>query len=187
MNKYEPTPEEFNKAEASLTEKQAEQSTRRVLFNLEGIKSGHEKSSMDLTDILRMTEDENVEIRQQIARFCKLEPVLDKLAEDEDGGVRGLVANNDYTTKETLAKLAKDELGSIRYTVASHIGIEEKTLSDLSTDSEVYIRAAVAKKSRDLETLTKLSKDENDDVRSFAAKSLNTFINSRNVNRERRS
>ena len=70
---------------------------------------------------------------------------IDKLVNDEHGGVRYNLARNPNLTKEHLDKLVNDSDWGVRYNLVNHPNITEENLDKLAEDDYSSVRNAAMK------------------------------------------
>ena len=102
--------------------------------------------------------------------------ILDKLSHDEEDYIRAAVASNPNTQIGAMFKLAHDYKINVRFIVAKNTSFEV-ILKKLSKDEEESVRSAVASnQNTSVEIFDKLSKDEKERVRDSVASNKNTSV-----------
>ena len=97
--------------------------------------------------------------------------VLDRLAGDEDWGVRRAVAEHPATPAALLERLAGDKESWVRCAVAKNPATPVALLERLAGDKDRYVRRAVAEHpAMPVALLERLAGDEDSDVRGAVAK-----------------
>jgi hypothetical protein len=87
----------------------------------------------------------SVHEKQKLARDENIPPeTLNILVNDEDLGVRYLVAQNPNTPPETLTLLVEDKSWAVRYTVAGNPNTPLETLIILANDESEAVREVVS-------------------------------------------
>ena len=95
--------------------------------------------------LLPLVNDEEVEVRKNLAGVLSDTNALDRLAHDEDADVRFAVAENPATDSGTLHFLANDEDRYVKSAVAANKNTDNSDLKLLATDIHPNVRYSVAK------------------------------------------
>jgi len=108
----------------------------------------------------QLAGDENVEVRKSVARDPSIPAsILEKLAGDEESGVRETVAigaehdgptTNPNTPVSVLMKLVGDKSDSVRYRVAGNPNTPDEALILLASDKKALVHNPARERLRDL-------------------------------------
>ncbi|MFZ4795976.1 MAG: PcfJ domain-containing protein [Bacteroidia bacterium] len=112
-------------------------------------------SNIKIEDLDKLSQEDKAILAEDI----NTKPdVLEKLSNDRDPNIRGLVAQNKNTSKETLEKLTDDRDPNIKGLVAQNQNTSKETLEKLSDDQDRSILEAIANNpGASPETLDKLA------------------------------
>jgi hypothetical protein len=124
--------------------------------------------------LAKLSKDESMTI-QKIVANNKSAPlkVLVQLARSKHSEIRNYVAKNPNAPVEVLTQLARDESANVRRSVASNPNAPVEVLTQLARDKDTSVCYAVALNSNTpAEALVRLAKNKNEDVRSYALKTL---------------
>jgi len=115
------------------------------------------------------SKNTNQKEKENVIRNCDIN-LLYKFAENEDWGVRGVVAMREDTPEEILIKLADDEEWMVRALVSIRGNVPEEVLLKLAADKNAHVREmAAGNKKLPLEVLKNLAQDQDWKVRRAAA------------------
>ena len=116
-------------------------------------------------DVLaQLANDEDVNIRFQVATTTKNQETLAQLANEEDYPIREMVAKR-TTNEEILAQLAKDKNHYVRLAVANSRVANENILAQLANDKDADVRFSVVRKTTNENILAILANDKDPQIK----------------------
>ncbi|MGB8699183.1 MAG: DUF4132 domain-containing protein [Thermosynechococcaceae cyanobacterium] len=132
--------------------------------------------------------DVHDKVRQALAKNSQAPSrVLEQLAKDKSLDVRTALAKNPDAPPQALAELGKDSYSAVRKAVAKHLNTPGEVLLDMihelpayngnSIERSLWVpRLAAERRYTSPETLSQLAKHDDQSIRTFVARHLNTPI-----------
>ena len=124
-----------------------------------------------------MIGDEDVEVRENVAKNTDMPDVLVEPAEDENWNLRPRMdmARSPHTLPQILARLARDESREVRMAVVENPATPPEVLVGLAVDEDVDVREWVAwQATTPAEALAVLARDEDVYVRVLVVENSRT-------------
>lgn len=155
---------------------QAPQSALRTCYEMYGVSLHLAENPNTPQDILEeCSRDEDASVRSAVARNQNTSTdVLRNLADDSNASVRATVADNPNTPQEVLERLSLEESEVVRNSVAKNPSITHAIATELFADKEEVQEGLALNPSTPKEILDKLSKEEDEYIRTFVASNRNT-------------
>ena len=135
------------------------------------------RQDVSLDVLLALSRDKNEIVSAQAVGHSAAPPELvNQAVESTSARVRCYAALSSKISEDNLDILSNDEDGEVRGCVAQNRKTRTATLIKLSLDKRAEVRSAVASRINDVETIKRLGKDRNASVRREVAQNQNAPV-----------